>query len=131
MDEQKDRDPQPKVNPSVRRLLRDVLVFQFKLAMDGFRDIVLSPVSILVAIYGVVVKPSNPSVYFQSLLKFGRKSDDFINLFNHNTPADKKTTPPSDEYVEKIETLVTERIKKRDIGSHPKVSPKKSPDTND
>lgn len=98
---------------SKRRLLRDVLVFQFKLAMDGLRDLILSPLSILLAIAGALTKPSNPAEYFQWLMKFGRKSDDFINLFNHNSASNDKHTPRSDDYVDKIETLVSGRIKKQ------------------
>ncbi|TDF39750.1 hypothetical protein EYS14_09610 [Alteromonadaceae bacterium M269] len=114
MDDQIDVKTQQENKSTTRKLLRDVLVFQCKLAMDGLRDLILSPVSIILALYGTITNPSNPAIYFQSLLKFGRKSDDFINLFNHNTASDKTATPTSDDYVEQIETLVTERMKKHE-----------------
>jgi len=69
------------------RLLRDVLVFQGKLALDGLRDLLLSPLSIILAIAGAILSPEDPHCYLRHLMKFGLKSDQFINLFEHPDPA--------------------------------------------
>ena len=39
-------------HPTRLHLIWDVVIFQFKLAADGLRDIVLIPVSLIAALYG-------------------------------------------------------------------------------
>ena len=41
-------------------LLRVVLVFQFTLALGGLRDVFLSPISLVVALVGVLTSRSDP-----------------------------------------------------------------------
>ena len=41
-------------------LLQDVLVFQFKLALDDLRDVFLSPISLVVVLLGVLTSRSDP-----------------------------------------------------------------------
>ena len=68
--------------PSRWQLLRDVLAFQFKLAIDGLRDVILSPISIIAALVGLVSERKNPGKHFYRLLEMGHRSDRWINLFN-------------------------------------------------
>ena len=84
-------------------LLHDVLVFQFKLALDGLRDVFLSPISLLVALLGVLIGRCDPGKYFRRLLELGYTSDRWINLFNAYSEEDG---PPSDTLVRKAETIV-------------------------
>lgn len=51
-----------KDNPPTRgQLLRQILVFQFKLAMDGIRDVLLSPISVIAALAGILTNnPTHP-----------------------------------------------------------------------
>ncbi|MFT4632702.1 MAG: hypothetical protein ACI96P_002348 [Candidatus Azotimanducaceae bacterium] len=65
------------------RLLRDVVVFQGKLALDGLRDLLLSPLSIILALAGAVLSPTDPHRYLRRLMQFGLRTDQFINLFEH------------------------------------------------
>ena len=62
-------------------LLQDVLVFQFKLTLDGFRDVFLSPISLVVALLGGLIGRSDPGKHFRRLLELGHTSDRWINLF--------------------------------------------------
>jgi hypothetical protein len=106
----------PKKPNDRKKLLRDVLVFQGKLALDGIRDIILSPVAMIAAIYGAITHPNNPSVYFQSLMQFGRKTDDFINLFEHrNYSENVSDTPKSDDYVEQVEAVINKQLEKENV----------------
>ena len=54
------------------QLLLDVFVFQFKLAADGLRDVLLSPLSMIAAIMGLIAGGDDPYRYFRDLLRFGR-----------------------------------------------------------
>ncbi len=91
-------------------LLRDVAVFQGKLALDTLRDLALSPVSIGAAIAGVIRKPEDPGRYFYNLMQVGRHSDKWINLFSaaekggHQEPG--KDTPSVDGLVDQLEGMI-------------------------
>lgn len=71
----------PEVHSSRLRLIWDVFLFQFKLAFDGLRDLLLSPLSIATAVMGLVAGGNDPHRYFRSLLDAGRRSEAWINLF--------------------------------------------------
>ncbi|KGJ98409.1 hypothetical protein [Thalassotalea sp. ND16A] len=70
-------------------LIRDMLVFQVKLAMDAIRDLFLSPVSIICGLVDILKGHSLSQSYFHKLMRFGHKTDSWLNLFgNHNTGAE-------------------------------------------
>ena len=120
----KDQNNMQEPVPNRWQVLRDTIAFQFKLLMDGARDVLLSPISIGAAIFGLIFSPDNPGVYFIRLIKFGRKTDAWINLFgaSHYDPnsetrdsndidsKDKarntKKDISSDAYVKKLENLL-------------------------
>lgn len=60
---------------------RDVLVFQGKLVVDGLRDVLLSPVSIAAALIDLVVPGDDKGRRFYAVVKFGRRTEEWINLF--------------------------------------------------
>ena len=114
-------------------LIGKLITFQFKLAMDGLRDLLLSPISIGFALYGIVVQRDQPDKYFNRLLRFGRTSDEFINLFgeydelkvneNLDTATHSKNNSQlpttvnrrsitSDDYVKKLEEMILTEYKK-------------------
>ena len=82
-------------------LIWRLLVFQFKLVMDGLRDILLSPVSFVVAIIGLVAGGDVPDRYWKQLMAFGRRTDAWINLFDGHTGG-------VDALVEPIERMMTQ-----------------------
>jgi len=69
------------VHSSRLQLIWDVLLFQFKLIADGLRDVLLSPISIIAGILGLVAGGDDPHQYFRRLLAMGRRSEVWINLF--------------------------------------------------
>lgn len=62
-------------------LVRNALVFQLKLMADGLRDLVLLPISLIAALAGLVRGGDEPEREFVEVLKLGRKSERWINLF--------------------------------------------------
>ena len=84
------------------RLLRDTLVFQVKLAVDGFRDLILSPISLFTALLDLITGKDR----FYRLLDLGRQSERWINLFGTHDEAGL------DEAVAKVEALVREQYQK-------------------
>jgi len=82
------------------KLIYRVLLFQLKLAADGLRDLLLVPISLFAGLFGLIAGGKDPERYFRELLRFGRRTDRFINLFNQfgNQPEDEQQeTLTSDE----------------------------------
>jgi hypothetical protein len=70
-------------------LIRQVIVFQLKLGLDALRDVLMSPVSIMLALADIVLANTHQQSYFLRLMRLGRKSDHWINLFGVNLPKEK------------------------------------------
>ncbi len=62
--------------------LRSLIIFQLKLAADAIRDLLMSPVSIVMFLLDVVLKPDARQSHYQELMKLGRRTDRWINLFD-------------------------------------------------
>ena len=92
-----------KAQVSTGRAFRHMLVFQIKLAADAVRDLILSPVSIVVFIADAVRKPSLEDSWYLRLMLLGRKSDRLINLFDEHKNAGHYTV---DQAVYEVEKLV-------------------------
>ena len=102
-----DREADP-VSVSRTRLVWDVVLFQFKLAADGLRDVLLSPVSIIAAIIGLVGGGDQPDRYFRRLLLFGRRTEYWINLFGHRTRGGT-----SDDLVEPLQARLLDEMHRK------------------
>ena len=86
--------------PDIARwvLLRDMLIFQVKLAMDAIRDLFLSPVSIICVLADILKGHSLSKSYFHKLMDFGQQTDSWLNLFgNHNNRAEKLSNIDSEK----------------------------------
>ena len=114
-----------KDNPPTRgQLLRHILVFQFKLAMDGIRDVLLSPISVIAALAGILTNHPDPSRYFNQLLQLGHRSDQWINLFNTHSKDSESST--ADDFVREAESIVRSELEKGGVMPRLKRPAKKS-----
>ncbi|MFP6802839.1 MAG: hypothetical protein VCA12_06855 [Pseudomonadales bacterium] len=114
-----------KDNPPTRgQLLRHILVFQFKLAMDGIRDVLLSPISVIAALAGILTNHPDPSRYFNQLLQLGHRSDQWINLFNSHSKDSESST--ADDFVREAESIVRSELEKGGVMPRLKRPAKKS-----
>ena len=99
--------------PSTRtQLLRDVVIFQIRLAMDGLRDLVLSPVSILAALAGILFSRKDPHKFFRRLMALGQRSDVFINLFNAHSDDAAPDARSTSDYANKFEAILVDELAK-------------------
>ncbi len=95
-------------------LMRDVAVLQAKLIVDGLRDLVLVPASIIAGIISLASgTDGRPGSQFYQLLGLGKQSERWINLFGalENAPPDLEQIEPfpdadMDVLVGKLETFV-------------------------
>ena len=97
----------PADNTSRSALVFRIILFQFKLFADGVRDILLSPLSIIAGILGLLSSNSDPHACFNRLLKMGHQSDRWINLFDHYSSGSTGSKPATmDDLAEKLETVL-------------------------
>ncbi len=101
-------------------MIRDIAVFQFKLIVDGLRDFLLVPASLIVGLVSVAkTKDGVPGREFYRLVAAGKQSEHWINLFGalKNAPPDVAEefnfgTADIDEIVSKVETFVVDEYKR-------------------
>lgn len=101
-------------------LIRDTAVLQVKLIVDGLRDFLLVPASLIAAIVSLATaKDGVPGAHFYDLLRLGRRSEIWINLFGafRNAPEDLLQDAPLaatnlDEIVGKVEKFVVDEYKR-------------------
>lgn len=95
------------------RLFRDLVVLQLKLVVDGLRDAVLIPVSLVAAILGLVRGGEDADQEFRRVIKMGRRSERWINLFGHEAPLGRSGPVSSlDLLLERVEDVVMEQYTK-------------------
>ena len=83
--------------------LRHLVMFQLKLAADALRDLLMSPISIVVFILDAVRNPRLEDSLYLRLMLLGRQSDRMINLFDEHKDAGHYTV---DQAVEELELMV-------------------------
>ncbi len=86
------------------QLIRDSLVFQGKLLIDGFRDFLLVPAAMGATLLGLITHPREPDYYFKRVISWGKKSETWINLFDSRYQADK--SPQLDDLVKIAEEKI-------------------------
>jgi hypothetical protein len=92
-------------NPSKRGVLvRNTVVFQLKLMADGFRDLLLLPVSLIATIIGLLRGGDEPEREFNQVIEVGRESEQWINLFgNHEVSDNANAVASMDTLFAKVE----------------------------
>lgn len=106
-----------------RTLVRDVAVFQFKLIVDGLRDLVLVPVSLIAGIVSFVSARNDvPGSQFYELLEVGKQSEHWIDLFGalRNAPPEVRNRvrfpeENMDQILDRLETFVVDEEKRGGI----------------
>lgn len=95
-------------------LIRDVAVLQFKLVVDGLRDFLLVPVSLIAGVISLASGQKGvPGTQFYQLLNVGKQSELWIDLFGamRNAPPDLAEhihfpDANMDDILDNIETFV-------------------------
>ena len=109
-------------------LLRDLAVLQVKLIVDGFRDIVLLPASIIAALISFSrTEDGTPGPQFYNLLAVGKESENWINLFGALKNADHRVDEANafgnadmDDIVSKVENFVVDEYKRGGVTAQAK-----------
>jgi hypothetical protein len=96
-----------------QQLVREAAVLQLKLLVDGIRDALLIPVSLVAALIGLVRGGPDADREFRHVLKLGRRSERWINLFGHRPPLLRSHPGGSlDMLLDRVEETVMEQYRK-------------------
>jgi hypothetical protein len=122
--------PPEKKEAGVERwtMLRDLGVLQIKLIVDGLRDLVLVPLSLIAGVVSIVSgKDGSPGPQFYHLLAWGKQSEIWINLFGavKNSPEEIEQPTPFhdkdiDDIVGRLESFVVDEFKRGGVTSQAK-----------
>lgn len=99
-------------------MIRDIGLLQVKLIVDGFRDLLLVPASLIAGLISVLSPGKYESTLFYRLVCIGKQTEGWINLFGayENAPDSVKAQYVIDErhlddLVDKVETFVVDEYK--------------------
>ena len=109
-------------------LIRDAAVLQVKLVVDGLRDLLLVPASLIAAIASLIRSDNGrPGPQFYSLLRLGKRSERWIDLFGacEHAPEALRGAPDADdtsidEFVARLERYVVEEYRRGGVTAQAK-----------
>ena len=115
MNEAKESNPQGEQRWA---LLRDIGVLQAKLLIDGLRDLILVPASLIAGLASLITaRDGVPGLQFYQLLAWGKQSEVWINLFGaaENSPekirSDQRFGDKDiDALVGRLESIVVDEV---------------------
>ena len=101
-------------------LILDIAVLQVKLVVDGFRDLILVPASLVAGIISLgKTKDGVPGTEFYTLVGVGKQSERWINLFGAYKNAPPEVTEQKhfgdadiDDIVSRVESFVVDEYKR-------------------
>jgi hypothetical protein len=110
-------------------LIRDVGVLQVKLIIDGFRDLLLVPASLVAGIISLVrTENGQPGPEFYRLVGAGKRSEHWINLFGalKNAPAgviepEELAEADMDELINRVEIFVIDEYQRGGVTAQAKA----------
>jgi len=62
-------------------IIRDLVIFQVKLAIDGLKDVVLLPASLVAALIELVFPSERPGRLFYLVMRLGETFDRWLSLY--------------------------------------------------
>jgi len=109
-------------------LLRDLGVLQVKLVVDGLRDIVLVPLSLVAGVVSIASsKDGRPGPQFYHILAWGKQSEVWINLFGAVKNSPEKIEQPKpfgdrdiDDIVGRLESFVVDEVRRGGVTTQAK-----------
>jgi hypothetical protein len=115
--------------PAHWTLLRDIGVLQVKLIIDGFRDLLLVPASLIAGVISFMkLQDGKPGREFYELVSVGRQSERWINLFGaiKNAPAEIREQnhfgeTDIDEIVSRVESFVVDEYQRGGVTAQAKA----------
>ncbi len=106
-------------------MIRDIAVLQVKLIVDGLRDLILVPASLIVGIVSLSkTRDGVPGPEFYKLVSVGKQSERWINLFGalKNAPPEIVAENPfgdadMDDIVSRVESFVIDEYQRGGVSA--------------
>jgi len=110
-------------------LIRDIGVLQVKLLIDGARDLILVPASLIAGVISLAkTKNGKPGSEFYELVSVGKQSERWINLFGaiRNAPPEvveenRFGDADIDELISKVEGFVVDEYQRGGVTAQAKT----------
>jgi hypothetical protein len=101
-------------------LVRDLLIFQLKLVLDGVKGVVLIQISLFAALFDLLFgRPGRPLVFY-NVLKLSERIDLWLNLYGASRRAEEDedglfgtSRAGDDTMLGKLEELVKNKVESR------------------
>ena len=109
------------------RLIRESATLQLKLVADGFRDALLIPVSLIATLIGLLRGGEDCDLEYRRVIKLGRRTERWINLFGHQPPLGTEHPAGSmDIILSQVEAIVLDQYKKGKSASETRSAVRKA-----
>lgn len=102
-----EQEPHPRTE-----LLRKSLILQFKLVLDGIRDAALIPIALVATVIGLLRGGPDVDREFQKVVKLGRRTERWINVFGHQPPLRSNQAGSLDGLLDRVEEVVMDQYRK-------------------
>lgn len=119
---------QTPAGPDRWTLIRDAAALQVKLVVDGLRDLVLVPASLIATLMSLIHgRDGRPGPHFYRLLAMGKRSERVIDLFGayRNAPAEVSEGAGGsdvniDDLVSRVESFVVDEYRRGGVTAQAK-----------
>lgn len=110
-------------------LVRDLLIFQLKLVLDGVKGVALFQISLFAAVFDLLFsRPGRPLVFY-NVLRLAEKIDLWLNLYGASRHAEENgdglfgaSRAGDDTMLGKLEELVRNETEERQPASAPGIA---------
>lgn len=116
------------------RAIRDLLVFQLKIFLDGLKDIVLAPLGLVAGIAGLLGKRGHPGRYLYKVMRWGKRYEDWIALYGaleHRKRLGDGDADGLDGYVQRLERAVAAQSRQGSMTARARAAVEKALDALD
>ena len=115
-----DKQADDELIPTRGRILRSMIVFQYKLMIDAAKDLLLSPLSLAAGLVDLIRPAPHSRMLFPALMRQGQRAERAINLFGRKRARSEWTV---DQLMEQME----EHLRTRYLGGEDGASGKAPP----
>jgi hypothetical protein len=87
-------------------LIKAVAVLQLKVLLGAARDLVVGPTALVAALVDLVFLKRQPPRFFRSVLRFGERSDGWIDVWSHGRYPEEAPRENVDALLARVEEVV-------------------------
>lgn len=91
---------------TAKMLIKDVVVLQLKVLIGAARDLAVGPAAIAAALADLVLLNQQPPRFFAMVLKFGERSDRYIDVWSGGRDPDEDPRENIDALIARVEDVV-------------------------